>query len=268
VIDEDALSQRRRRVDVDLELLRRAALQEKRQVAPVPPPEVMREAVRRHGGKTLEEHERLQKAAGGRIAVDDSAQVGARRPADGGILGEDGCEQAIEQFDRERLTAERLRQAAGERRLEARRRQHQRHDQRRQRRLGAQHMLGLAAQTVPHRVGMAVGRGSEQVARVGGAHGRSSLVQTGRRPTLQRSVSVAARKVRHAKAPADTALLCLRRAEPRQPMLAASHPTCGVGRSIPSENDIPDGRPVMRCHPVRRSGEGAKVIHVIGYPAV
>ena len=82
VIEEDAAADRRGRVDVGLEDLRRPALQVEREIVPALPPQPVGQAVRLDGVEALEVEDRLDIAVAGGVAVVDGRDVGAHGVAD------------------------------------------------------------------------------------------------------------------------------------------------------------------------------------------
>jgi len=89
VVEEHALADSRRRVDVDAESGRGAALQQQRKIAPPRRQHRVGEPVRLQRVKTFEVEQRLHHPQARGVAVGDRDQVGAERDPDGGVAGDD-----------------------------------------------------------------------------------------------------------------------------------------------------------------------------------
>ena len=124
----------------------------------------MRQAVRLDGVEALEEQHRLDETLAGRVAIDDGDEVDAEDVAELGLGGERVVEGEPDHLGRHRAVVEPVGDAADDRRLERRLVENGGVEEAAERRLGADHRLGLGADAVPdgvvdceHRLARAAG---------------------------------------------------------------------------------------------------------------
>jgi hypothetical protein len=137
VVEEDAPSDSRRRVDVGLEHLRRAALEVESVVLPPRGPQAVGEAVGLDGVEALEVEHRLHEPGAGGVSVGDGEDVGPDRLADGRVRGQRLVEGLDDELRRHGRVAEPGRHAVRHRRLEGAVVEHVGDDEARQGRLAA-----------------------------------------------------------------------------------------------------------------------------------
>ena len=85
MVEENAAADLGRRIDIDAEYRRRAALQVEREILPAALPQEVRQAVGLQRVEALEIEHGLDRARAGRIAIDHRADIGADRLAGRGL---------------------------------------------------------------------------------------------------------------------------------------------------------------------------------------
>ena len=152
VIEHDAAPQPRRRMDVDTEKLRDAALKKQRHPFAVLVPEPVRDAKRFQRLKALVVEKGLQIGVAGRVALEHSRKIGAHSRSDGHIARQRLFEGFAGQQRGDIVIAELLGEVEAERILQSGMLQDRGMDESRQRGFRFGHAFGFGTHGVPTRV--------------------------------------------------------------------------------------------------------------------
>ena len=152
VIQQDALADARRRVNLDREDLRNAVLYRPGERGPPLPPQPVADAVALQRLEPFEEEQRNRVARRRRVALAHGLEVGRRRGGDLGVGGEGLADDFGDGIPAEHGSRELARQHRLQRLLEARGAQERLFEKRRECRLRRRHDFGFPAHPLPQHV--------------------------------------------------------------------------------------------------------------------